>query len=182
MVSDPTHIRSAPPGRDDRLPLHTASGPVTLRPEQAEDAGFLLALFRSHVPRELAALPVDAAVRESLVRMQFNAQAASYRAQFPAARFDIVERDGIPIGRIVIDAGTETGCIVDFALMPGVRGRGLGVAILDAVLRHLAPLGRPVRCKVLTHNTPSLRMCQRVGFRRIGGEPPFLQLEWRPAI
>ncbi len=125
-------------------------------------------------------MPVDDAVKESLVRMQFAAQTSSYRQQFPAARFDIIERLGMPIGRIVIDPGGEAGCIVDFALVPECRGQGLGTAILAAVLDRFAKLRRRVLCKVLASNQASLRMCERVGFTQIDVVPPFLQLEWRP--
>ena len=162
------------------LDLDTATGPVRLRPEMPDDAGFLFALFRSHVLADLAMMPVDDATRAALVRMQFQSQTTTYRAQFPDARFDIVEVGGEPIGRIVVDPGGETGCIVDFALVPERRGQGRGVAIMAAVLRDFAPLGRPMRCKVLIHNEPSARMCRRVGFQEISAEPPFLQLEWRP--
>lgn len=180
-MAESTHTRSDLPGRDDPLILQTKAGPVTLRPEGDADTDFLFTLFRSHMLTELAAMPVDDATRDMLVRSQFQAQTMSYRTWFPMARFDIVERDGVPVGRIVVDPGTESACIVDFALLPDSRARGLGTAIIAAMLQHLAPLRRPVRCKVLMHNEPSIRMCRRVGFRHIGGEPPFLQLEWHPA-
>ena len=170
---------------DQPIELVTTMGPVRLRAEQAGDEAFLFTVFRAHTMIELAALPVDAATREALVRMQFNAQTASYRANYQQARFDIVEIEGQPVGRIVVDAGSgaedgEPGCIVDFALLPDRQRRGLGSAILAAVLQRFIPLRRKMRCKVLMHNEPSIRMCRRVGFRQIDQETPFLQLEWRP--
>jgi RimJ/RimL family protein N-acetyltransferase len=158
--------------------LETARGRIVLRPEQSGDADFLYVLFRSHMLAELAMMPVDAATKEQLVRMQFDSQTATYRAQYPHARFDIVEQDGAPIGRLIVDSGGEAGCIVDFALLPEHRGGGLGTAIIAAVLREQC---RPVLCTVLYNNEASLRMCRRVGFVQIGGELPFLQLEWRPS-
>ncbi len=166
----------------DPIALVTAAGPVRLRAEQADDHAFLSALFRSHMGLELAGLPVDAATREALLGMQFNAQTLTYRGNFPHARFDIVEAEDRPIGRLVVDSGGDTGCIVDFALMPDWQRRGLGSAILAAMLERFVPLGRPVRCKVLMHNQASVRMCHRVGFQQISQNPPFLQLEWRPDI
>jgi RimJ/RimL family protein N-acetyltransferase len=161
------------------MTLETTRGRIVLRPEQSADADFLYVLFRSHMLDELALMPVDAATKEHLVRMQFNSQTATYRAQFPQARFDIVEQDDRPIGRLIVDAGGDAGCIVDFALVPDCRGGGLGTAILAAVLRQQR---QPVLSKVLYNNEPSLRMCRRVGFVQIGGELPFLQLEWRPPV
>jgi RimJ/RimL family protein N-acetyltransferase len=159
------------------LVLQTARGQVVLRSEQSADADFLYDLFRSHMLTELALMPVDGATKEHLVRMQFNSQTATYRAQFSKARFDIVEQDSSPIGRLIVDTGEDASCIVDFALVPERRGAGLGTAILAAVLRQQR---QPVLSKVLYNNEASLRMCRRVGFVHIGGELPFLQLEWRP--
>lgn len=160
--------------------LQAAQAQIALRPERADDAAFLFALFRSHSLVELTALPVDVATREALVRMQFTSQTKTYREQFPDARFDIVERDGIPVGRLIVDDDGAAACIVDFALLPDSRNRGLGTAIMRAVLAGLADPPRIVRCKVLCNNEPSLRMCQRAGFVHIGGDLPFMQLEWRP--
>jgi RimJ/RimL family protein N-acetyltransferase len=165
---------------------HSSEAPfpegVTLRPETPQDEAFLFALFRDTALPELALMPVDDATKEALVRMQFASQSQTYRAQFPAARFDIVEQHGTSIGRIVVDDGEPAGCIVDFALVPGSRSKGLGTAILAAVMQHFVRLRRPARCKVLMSNAPSLRMCQRVGFQQIEVIPPFLQLEWQPPV
>ncbi len=159
--------------------LDTSLGSFRARPETAGDEPFLFALFRSHALVGLAAMPVDDAMRDSLLRMQFRAQTSGYRAQFPNARFDILERADTPIGRLIVDEGDVAGCIVDFALTQECRGQGIGVVILQAVLDRFAALRRPMRCKVLAHNEPSLRMCRRVGFRQIDEQPPFLELEWR---
>lgn len=153
---------------------------IILRPETPQDEAFLFALFRDTALTDMALLPVDAATKDALVRMQFASQTQTYRAQFPNARFDIVEQHGTPIGRIVVDDDEPAGCIVDFALIPGSRSKGLGTAILATVMQHFVRLQRPARCKVLINNAPSLRMCQRVGFQQIEVIPPFLQLEWRP--
>jgi RimJ/RimL family protein N-acetyltransferase len=162
------------------LVLGLGDPPIVLRPERERDTAFLADLFRATAGRDLALMPIDEAMKDQLVRLQFASQTATYRAQFPAARFDIIEQGGEPIGRIVIDPGTEAGRIVDIALSPERRARGLGTAILAAVLQHFAPRRQPVQCQVLATNEPSLRMCHRVGFRQVTDVPPFLHLEWRP--
>jgi RimJ/RimL family protein N-acetyltransferase len=161
--------------------LETTSGPILLRPEQRQDADFLYALFRSHTLTDFAALPVDDAARENLVRMQFIAQTNGYRDAFPDARFDIVCRDSEPIGRLIVDRSPEATCIVDFALLPAFQGGGLGTAILAGVLAWISETPTVVRCKVMWNNTPSLRMCQRLGFVPVDRDVPFVQLEWRPS-
>lgn len=160
--------------------LRTSRGDVVLRPERADDADFLFALFRSHALADLAAMPIDDAMKEALVRMQFASATATYRAAFEAARFDVIEQDGAAIGRLITDPGGVAACMVDYALIPERRGGGLGTAIIEAVLAQLAPQDRPMRVKVGVTNEASLRLCARLGFRRVDDEMPLLQLEWRP--
>jgi RimJ/RimL family protein N-acetyltransferase len=165
---------------DAPLVLGLRDPPIILRPEREQDTAFLADLFRGTAGRDLARMPVDDAMKDALLRMQFASQRASYRAQYPMARFDIIEQGGQAIGRIVIDPGTEAGCIVDVALIPAQRNRGLGTAILTGVVEHFAQCERRVRCQVLAGNEPSLRMFRRVGFRPVDDAPPYLHLEWRP--
>jgi RimJ/RimL family protein N-acetyltransferase len=160
--------------------LQTDKGPVTLRPERPDDEALLFRLFRSWALEDLEHMPVDAATKENLVRFQFGAQMMTYRANFPAASFDIIERDGEPIGRLIVDPGDarEPACLVDFVLLPEQRNNRIGRAIISAVLAEQASLGRKVRVKILHHNEPSQRMCAALGFVEIGREAPFIQLEW----
>jgi hypothetical protein len=74
------------PGVSELVTLRTSRGDVVLRPERADDADFLFALFRSHALADLAAMPIDDAMKEGLVRMQFASATATYRAAFEADR------------------------------------------------------------------------------------------------
>ena len=161
--------------------LQTAKGPMTLRPERPDDEALLFRLFRSWALEDLDRLPLDDATKENLLAFQFAGQMATYRANFPAASFDIIERDGAPIGRLIVDPGDSQvpACLVDFVLLPEQRNDGLGRAIIAAVLAEQASLGRKVQVKVLHHNMASRRMCAALGFVEIGEVPPFIQLEWR---
>jgi RimJ/RimL family protein N-acetyltransferase len=162
------------------LVLGLADSPIVLRPERQHDAAFLADLFRATAGRDLGLMPIDEAMKEALLRMQFTSQTTTYRSQFPGARFDIIEQGGEPIGRIVIDPGTKAGRIVDIALVPQRRARGLGTAILAAVLARFAHRRQRVQCQVLQGNEPSLRTFGRLGFRQVAHVPPFLHLEWPP--
>jgi len=162
-----------------RWVLETPRGPIALRPEQPEDADFLYALFRSHTLPGLAPVPVDDAMKESLVRMQFVSRTATYRAQYPDADFAILERDGMPIGCLAVHESAGAACIVDVALTPESRGAGIGSALLTSLVARLGDRCPIVRCMVLSTNEASLRMCRRAGFVRVGDVPPHVELEWR---
>jgi GNAT superfamily N-acetyltransferase len=160
--------------------LQTDRGPVTLRPERPDDEALLFALFRSWALEDLDRLPLDAAAKEHLLRFQFAGQTATYRSNFSTASFDIIERDGKPIGRLIVDPGDAQvpACLVDFVLLPEQRNNRIGRAIIAAVLAEQASLGRKVRVKILHHNEPSQRMCTALGFVEISRDLPFIQMEW----
>ncbi len=156
-------------------------GTLRFRPEGDDDRAFRFALFCDSRPDEWQLLPLDAAIRAQLMRLQFEAQTASYRTEFPDARFDIIELAGEPIGRIVVDRPGNMLHLVDIALVPRLRNRGIGTAILQALIDEAQAVQLPVRLTVAANNAPSLRLYQRLGFVPIATIPLYLELEWRPA-
>src|ERR1700760_135870 len=96
----------------------TPCGMITLRTERPSDDDFLYGLFRSHALPALAAVPCDERGRETLVRIQFQAQSRAYRDQFPLARFGILCRAGDPVGRLIVDAAGGGGRLVRFSSLP----------------------------------------------------------------
>jgi len=166
----------------DTVTLDTALGSIALRIERAEDVDFLYDVFSSHTLPGLAVLPMDEAIKVSLVRMQFKSQTATYRALHPNGRFAILERDGVAIGRLVVDEVDGIATIVDLALLPDARGGGIGSALMTSLLEWLSQRCRAVRCTVLCTNVASLRMCERVGFVRVGEQLPHVELEWQGPI
>ena len=163
----------------DTVTLEIPSGSFTLRPERPDDEDFLYALFRSHSWSGVAAMPVDDAMKESLLRMQFRSQTMTYRAQNPDARFDILERDGVKFGRYIVAEDHGIATFVDFALLPGERGAGLGTAVVRRMVEWVGERCPVVRLSILWNNEASLRMTRRVGFVQVGETPPYVLMEWR---
>jgi RimJ/RimL family protein N-acetyltransferase len=160
--------------------VETARGPVIFRPERPDDEALLFRLFCSWALEELQHLPLDEAMKQNMLRFQFAGQTETYRDLYPDASFDIIEREGVPIGRFIVDPGDAAtpACFVDFVLLPELRNDGLGRAITAAILAEQSSLGRKVQVKVLQHNRASRRMCAALGFVEIGEDPPFVRLEW----
>ena len=167
------------PTADDVIAIGSALGMLHLRPERDEDAPFRFKLFCESRPAEFALLQLDPAVFEQLMRFQFHAQTVTYRANFPDARFDIIERDRAPIGRIVVNRPGTMLHIVDQAIVPELRNRGLGTAIMKALMDEATRNGLPVRLKVASTNDPSMRLYRRLGFVPIRTEPLSIEMEWR---
>jgi ribosomal protein S18 acetylase RimI-like enzyme len=166
------------PGTDSRAPSFSA-GLVRRRPEREADEEFCFDLFcGSRAPGgNLAAL--DAPLRERLMRQQFAGQSASYRASYPNARFEIVECDGAPIGRIVIARTPDAVLIVDIALIASQRRRGIGASLVNGVLDEARAAGLPVRLSVFASNAAALRFYLRLGFNPIASSALGMRLEWR---
>lgn len=161
------------------IEICSAHGPLRLRPERAEDEAFRYQLFCESRPAEFALLRLDPAVFDQLMRFQFQAQTLSYRANFPNARFDMIELSGMPIGRIVVDRPGLVLHIVDQAIVPSLRNRGLGTAIMKALMDEAGQAGLPVRLKVASTNDPSMRLYQRLGFVPIHTDPFYIEMEWQ---
>jgi len=164
---------------EEIISIATPAGTVRLRPEREEDQAFRYRLFCDSRLPEWALLRIDETVREQLMRHQFQAQTVSYRADFPGARFDIIELDGAPIGRIVVDRPGTNLHIVDQAIVPRERNRGIGTAVMLTLMDEARRADLPVRLKVASSNDPSMRLYRRLGFVPIEEAPMYIEMEWR---
>ena len=164
----------------DIVEIPSPLGVLRLRPEQAADHDFRYQLFCDSRLPEWETVPLDPAVREQLMRHQFQAQTATYAARFPKARFDIIELDGQPIGRIVVNRPGTQLHLVDHNIVPALRNKGLGHRIMRALMDEARSAGIPFRLKVASSNDPSLQLYLRLGFVPIADIPAYIELEWPP--
>ena len=150
---------------------------ITFRPIQAEDDAFLCELYASTREMEMAQVDWSADQKEAFLRMQFRAQHDFYREQFPDARFDVLEMDGRPVGRLYVHRREDEIRIIDIALLPGHRGAGLGTRLMKELLDEAGEAGKPLRIHVEQFN-PALRLYQRLGFAKIEEQGMHWLMEW----
>ena len=156
-----------------------APGTIRLRPERPEDEPFLFAVYASTREEELNLTGWDAATRAAFLDLQFKAMRQGYRSMFPQGEFTIILLAGQPVGRQVVNCtGTEIR-LVDVALLPAYRGRGIGTILLRQLLGAAARLNKPLRLRVLKTSRPA-RLYERVGFCRVGEEGLYDRMEWKP--
>jgi GNAT superfamily N-acetyltransferase len=158
--------------------LTTVEWPV-LRPAERDDAEFLYLIYASTREEELAAVPWNAPVKEAFLRMQFTAQDSHYRATFPKASYDLIVGGDEVLGRLYLDRAAEAWLVIDIALLPAHRGKGIGTRLLAEVLSAAEAAGKPVRMHVERFNQAQ-RLYGRLGFRQIADEGVYLLLEWKP--
>jgi ribosomal protein S18 acetylase RimI-like enzyme len=151
----------------------------TLRPAGADDTAFLLCVYASTRRDELAGIDWGEAQMQAFLEMQFRAQDRYYRQQFPGARFEIVEVGGCRAGRLCTDRSGEAIHLIDIALLPEHRCRGLGGAILRALLAEATEAPIPVGLHVELHN-PARRLYERLGFVATELHGIHQQMHWLP--
>jgi ribosomal protein S18 acetylase RimI-like enzyme len=153
---------------------------LRLRAAKAEDDAFLRRVYAGTRAEELARVPWSEAEKEAFLAMQFEAQDRHYRACFPGTRFDVIEQDGVPIGRLYVQRTADEIRILDIALLPAHRGAGAGGALLRELLREAAASARRVTIHVERTN-PALRLYARLGFRvEADDDAIYLFMAWRP--
>jgi ribosomal protein S18 acetylase RimI-like enzyme len=152
---------------------------ITLRPVSSSDRDFLLHVYASTREEELAPVPWTEAQKAAFIEQQFEAQDRHYREHYAGASLDVVEWDGAPAGRLYVARWTDEIRIIDIALLPEFRGRGIGTRLLRGLLDEAARARRRVSIHVEKHN-PALRLYARLGFAPIADRGVYLLMEATP--
>jgi len=168
---------SAPPAFS--LPAALVSRGFALRPETDDDIPFLTRLYASTRAEELKVVPWSEEQKQAFLADQFRAQRLHYRQHFKSCAFDVIERGGLPAGRLYLEPRGSRLHIVDIALMPEWRGQGIGSAILRALQERAHGLGLGVGIMVEVFN-PARRLYRRLGFVETADHGVYLEMEWRP--
>jgi GNAT superfamily N-acetyltransferase len=147
---------------------------IERRAVSAEDEPFLRVLYASTRP-EVADWPDE--LRDAFLAQQFEAQRAGWTASFPGSEHDMLEMDGVPVGRIWVYWSESDCLIVDVALLPERRRQGLGTEVVRDVIAAADRLGVPVRGHVERTNLPSLAFWTKLGFRETVIDTLFFEIE-----
>jgi GNAT superfamily N-acetyltransferase len=156
--------------------VHTGIG---LRPTSSSDHDFLLQLYASTREEELAQVPWSDGERAAFLRHQFQAQDRHYREHYPEASFDVVELDGVPVGRLYVARWADEIRIMELSLLPDHRGAGIGTRLVRSILDEAARAGKRTSVHVEQHN-PARRLYERLGFVPIADRGVYLLLEAQP--
>ena len=152
--------------------------PLHIRPAEAADDAFFFALYRS-TRDDLLALLADPRYIDGIVAMQQQAQLHGYRERYPDALYQVLELDGVAAGRLVTAVLPDAVRVVDIAVLPQARGRGVAGEALRRVQRQAAAEGRDVTLAVRRDNERARRLYAALGFAPEGEDAVNLQLRWR---
>ena len=141
----------------------SAAPPVELREATVADDAFLRDLYAGVRARELAAAPWTDAEKRRFCEQQFALQDRHYRDHFPGARCLVVRAGARAIGRVYRARSEGTLYVLDIALVPEMRGRGVGTALMRGLVAEADRDGLAMVLHVEPDN-PVKRLYLRLGF------------------
>ncbi|HEY0149800.1 MAG TPA: GNAT family N-acetyltransferase [Allosphingosinicella sp.] len=152
---------------------------LSLRPMTEDDLPFLFGLYAGTRAEEVAAAgwPVEAQVQ--FLQQQFQAQHHHYQTYYSDAEWLVVEREGAPVGRFYLEDWPSQIRIIDIALLPEVRGRGFGAALITDVFCRAEAAAKKVSIHV-EKNNPAMTLYTRLGFTKAEDKGVYDLLEWAP--
>jgi ribosomal protein S18 acetylase RimI-like enzyme len=153
---------------------------LTLRPITPTDDAFLARVYASSRAQELALTDWKEEQKAAFCRQQFEAQSAYYAENYPGAAFQIIERDGWPVGRLYVARWEKEIRIVDITLLPESRCSGLGTKLLRELQAEAGKAGKSLTIHVERFNR-ALGLYERLGFRQVEDKGVYLLMEWRGA-
>lgn len=148
-----------------------------IRPEIPQDREFLVQLYCS-TRDDLQMLP--ATMLAGLLAMQFQAQQAAHRQQYPQADFCIIELDGKPSGCITVHRGAGEIRLVNLALLPEARNLGHGHSLIQSLQAEASATGKPLTLSVSAQNAGAQRLYVALGFNIVGDNGAHREMAWRP--
>jgi ribosomal protein S18 acetylase RimI-like enzyme len=151
-------------------------GALTGRAPHATDAAFLAALYLATRP-DLDALPVPRSVIEGIARHQQQLQVAAYAQRYPVAETWLLTDGKEALGRVVLDWTSDTLRVVDLAVAPHARRRGVARTVLGALQD--ACLGqRTMTLRVRCENIAARALYAACGFAVMRDDGATLELGW----
>ena len=151
---------------------------ITFRTITDDDLPFLARLYASTREEEVAVTGWSEEEKENFLQMQFRAQHAHYQEHYAGAQFNLILVGGEPAGRIYVDRREDEHRIVDIALLPEHRGKGIGGGIMQDLLDEAARAGKLVRIHV-ERNNHAMQLYNRLGFQKVGDTGVYLLMEWK---
>lgn len=156
---------------------------VHLRTIYEEDLPRLFEIYASTRVEELALVPDwPEEQKMAFLSQQFVAQHQYYQEFYKGAEFQLILLEEEVIGRLYVHwlYSPQEVRIMDIALLPAYRGRGIGSELIKVVQQKGAEMGKTVTIHV-EYNNPALQLYQRLGFQKIGEfNSVYYLLEWKP--
>lgn len=161
MVNDPQH-------------------PIGLRSATSADESFFRDLYADSRWPELAPTAWTDVEKRAFCDMQYALQDRHYRTHFPGAEALVIVVSDAPAGRLYRAESADTLNVLDIAIVPAMRGRGIGTRLMSAMQADAARDGKRIVLHVEDRNR-SQDWYERLGFKRGGMLGLHREMIWSPA-
>lgn len=153
---------------------------ISLRPARDGDEPFLKRVHETARHWEFAALlqTGQADLYHKIMAQQYDAQHRFYFANYDTAHYGIIQWTGQPVGRLYVDYRDDEVRVLEIAILPEYRGRGIGRIVMTGLCLEAAMRKKPVRLHV-HYLSRAQRFYSHLGFREIALEGPDRLMEWR---
>jgi predicted GNAT family acetyltransferase len=81
------------------------------------------------------------------------------------------------LGRLYVHRGSRVWQVIDIALLPAHRGKGIGTRLLTGLLDEVSAAGKRVQIYVEQFN-PARHLYDRLGFHQIADQGVYQLMEW----
>jgi ribosomal protein S18 acetylase RimI-like enzyme len=153
---------------------------VMLRTCSEVDLPFLYRVYASSRADEMALLlDWSDAQKTAFLQFQFEAQHRHYHEHYPDARYDLILLGTVEIGRLYAAPMRNEIRLMDIALLPEYRGRGLGGGLVRALQAEAGASERFLSLHVEEVN-PARRLYQRLGFVDVDDVGVYKLMHWVP--
>ncbi|HYN14458.1 MAG TPA: GNAT family N-acetyltransferase [Terriglobales bacterium] len=160
----------ATPGRALE-PVLTAAG--------AGDLDFLFQLYASTRLEEVSSFGWDERQLAGFMRMQFTARERAYASAYSGAERSLILYDGQRVGAIIVQRQEREIRLIDIALLPEARSRGIGTVLIVDLIRECRRANKPLRLQVAKSNRAG-SLYRRLGFIKTGEDAMYDQMEFAP--
>ena len=162
---------------------NTVSSPISKRqrPACAEDEALLFELFAPDRVAQFVSCGIPPEEAMSLVEMQYHGSKMTYQARYPHAVDSILfNASGAAVGRLLIDRQANCWRIVDIAVMPEHRSKGLATEALKECQELCKRNGSTLALQVSPTN-PAMRLYERLNFRIVNRDTHSVHMLWSAA-
>jgi ribosomal protein S18 acetylase RimI-like enzyme len=152
---------------------------VALRLATDADYDFMRVLYHSTRAEEMLHFPFDDSQKNAFLDWQFSMQWKHYAEHYPTCERSIIEVDGVAAGRLYVDRWKVEIRVVDIALLPEFRDRGIGAALMREVMEQARAANKQVSIHVEVFN-PARALYDRLGFVEVDTSGAYALMRWTP--
>ena len=116
------------------------------------DMVFLAGLYASTRTEEVASTGWGKKQTQLFLQQQFDAQHLHYQKQYPDADWLVVLKERKRIGRLYLERWPSQNRLIDIALLPEMKGKGLGVAMILDLMDEAKSAGKALSLHVEKFN------------------------------